>query len=278
MGPKLLPELLSRPATVCAESISARGRERTWRPGHSGGSEHVAPSIASHRESRLLTLKRSDHFILCYVTDRRGLETAAGDHPETALMHCVEEAAHAGVDWIQIREKDLSARHLADLTRGAIRASDSALRSGRTRIFVNDRCDVAWAADAAGVHAGENSLPVSALIVAARASGRDFLVGASCHSLEQAIAAMREGADYLFFGPVFATPSKAQFGASQGLEKLADVCAAVSVPVIAIGGITVENARACRESGAAGIAAIRLFQKCGNVREVVAALAAACSG
>jgi len=194
-------------------------------------------------------LKSPDQFILCYVTDRHGLENPPGGNLETALMHSIESAAHAGVDWIQIREKDLPARNLTDLTRGAIRVSSNALTSMRARIFVNDRCDVAWAADAAGVHAGENSLPVPALVAAARASGRgSFLVGASCHSREQAIKAAREGADYLFFGPVFATPSKAQFGAPQGLEKLADVCAAVSIPVIAIGGITVENARACRES------------------------------
>ena len=219
-------------------------------------------------------MKKPDHFILCYVTDRLALETAPSTNLETALMHCIEDAAHAGVDWIQIREKDLPARNLTDVTRGAIRASDKTPRGARTRIFVNDRCDVAWAAEAAGVHAGENSMPVPALIAAARVSGRGLLVGASCHSREQAIKTAREGADYLFFGPVFDTPSKAQFGAAQGLEKLADVCAAVSVPVIAIGGITVENARACREYGAAGVAAIRLFQRGGNIAEIVAALAA----
>ncbi len=86
-------------------------------------------------------------------------------------------------------------------------------------------------------------------------------------------ARLTEGADYVFFGPVFATPSKVPFGAPHGSAKLAEVCRAVSIPVIAIGGITLENARACRDAGAAGIAAIRLFQQNRNVGEIVANLA-----
>jgi len=89
----------------------------------------------------------------------------------------------------------------------------------------------------------------------------DFLVGASCHSLERAVEAAAAGAGYILFGPVFATPSKAAFGPPQGLQKLGEVCRAVSIPVLAIGGITQENAAACIEAGAAGIAAIRLFQE-----------------
>jgi thiamine-phosphate pyrophosphorylase len=132
---------------------------------------------------------------------------------------------------------------------------------------------VAFAAGAHGVHAAETSVPIATLVAAARSSTRtDFLVGASCHSRERAVEAANKGADYLFFGPVFATPSKENFGAPQGLEKLADVCAAVSIPVIAIGGVSVENARACRQAGAAGVAAIRLFQGRDNVAEIAVAL------
>jgi thiamine-phosphate pyrophosphorylase len=94
-----------------------------------------------------------------------------------------------------------------------------------------------------------------------RSTGRkDFLIGVSCHSLEAAREAERGGADYIFFGPVFATPSKAAFGAPQGIERLREVCASVKIPVLAIGGVSVENARSCIEAGAAGFAAIRLFQ------------------
>ncbi|PYU24603.1 MAG: thiamine phosphate synthase [Acidobacteria bacterium] len=216
-----------------------------------------------------------DKFILCYVTDRGSLDIAAGTDREADLAQRIRNAVCAGVHWVQIREKDLPARNLIDLTRSAIRACNNLSTQGAARILVNDRCDVAWAAGAAGVHAGEKSLPVQVLIDARRTSGlTNFLVGASCHSVGGAIAAAEQGADYLFFGPVFATPSKAGFGPPQGLDKLAQVGGAVSIPVIAIGGITLENARACREAGAAGIAAIRLFQQHGDLAKIVASLTA----
>ena len=88
----------------------------------------------------------------------------------------------------------------------------------------------------------------------------DFLVGASCHSLEGTTRAASDGADYVFFGQVFATPSKLAFGEPQGLARLRMVCRATAIPVFAIGGITKENARACIDAGASGLAAIRLFQ------------------
>ena len=203
------------------------------------------------------------------------MDIAEGQDREAALTQRIENAARAGVDWVQIREKDLPARNLMDLTRTAIRACQNLSTRSQARILVNDRCDVAWAAGAAGVHAGEKSLPVRSLIEARHASGlANFLVGASCHSVGGAKNAAEEGADYLLFGPVFATPSKAGFGPPQGLAKLAEACKATSLPVIAIGGITVENARACREGGAAGIAAIRLFQQSGDLAEIVAGLTA----
>jgi thiamine-phosphate pyrophosphorylase len=173
-------------------------------------------------------------------------------------------AAAAGVDWIQIREKDLSGRDCGWLTREALRraAELRPINAAATRILVNDRMDVALSERAAGVHLGENSLPLpkAKWLASARAQARDFLIGVSCHSLEAAKSAACEGADYLFFGPVFATPSKAAFGAPQGLALLAEVCRAVSIPVLAIGGITVENVSACLAAGASGIAAIRLLQ------------------
>ena len=117
------------------------------------------------------------------------------------------------------------------------------------------------------------SLPIRGLVEGRQAARlKDFLIGASCHSLNGAINAAEAGADYVFFGPVFETPSKASFGPAQGPAKLAQVCRVVSIPVIAIGGITLENARVCRESGAAGIAAIRLFQDADAIGEIIAAL------
>lgn len=143
------------------------------------------------------------------------------------------------------------------------------------RILVNDRLDVALAANAAGIHLGEKSLPLEAVVNWRRSSGRtDFQIGVSCHSLNAARPAERGGADYIFFGPVFATPSKAAFGPPQGLERLREVCAAVEIPVLAIGGVNFENARACLDAGAAGVAAIRLFQDAGNADDLAARLRA----
>jgi thiamine-phosphate pyrophosphorylase len=213
--------------------------------------------------------------ILCYVTDRLSLNFTAGQNRETVLTERIETVLRTGVPWVQIREKDLPVRGLMGITRTAVRARGALVKEDQTRILVNDRCDVAWAAGAAGVHVGEESLPIPPLVKARQARGSaEFLVGASCHSAEGAVKAAEEGADYIFFGPIFETPAKARFGAPQGLAKLAQVCEAVPIPVIAIGGITIENAPACRGAGAAGIAAIRLFQEKNDLAEVVASLTA----
>ena len=205
---------------------------------------------------------------LCYVTDRKGLEVSPENQCE-ALVGRMEIAARAGVDWIQLREKDLSGRALAELLREALRRVPAGCR-----IVLNDRLDVACALGAGGVHLGRESLSVEDARRLARGRGatQDFLVGASTHSLAAALSAENAGADYLVFGPVYATPSKAQYGPPQGIERLAEVCHAVSLPVLAIGGITVENARACLEAGAAGIAAIRLFEEASDLPAVVDAL------
>jgi thiamine-phosphate pyrophosphorylase len=212
---------------------------------------------------------------LCYVTDRHSLPSAPTD-PFAAIAQKMEIIASAGIDWVQIREKDLCARDLAALTRQSLRYAAAVLagRSAGPRILVNDRLDVAVAERAGGVHLGESSLPVveAKRLVEARASGADFLVGVSCHSVDAAKVAAGEGADYVFFGPVFATPSKAVFGAPQGIQRLAEVCRSVSVPVLAIGGITLGNAPACLAAGVAGIAAIRLFQDATDPGATVRAL------
>jgi thiamine-phosphate pyrophosphorylase len=124
------------------------------------------------------------------------------------------------------------------------------------------------------VHLGEKSLPLveARRIVESRSESKDFLIGVSCHSLEAVRAAASGGADYLFFGPVFASPSKAAFGAPQGLERLAEVCGAVFIPVLAIGGITLSNAEDCFAAGASGIAAIRLFQDARDISSLVHSL------
>lgn len=194
--------------------------------------------------------------LLCYVTDRRSL-AGSPDLAGKILLQKIEQAAKAGVDWIQIREKDLSGRKLAQL------ANDAILRAGNgSSVLVNDRLDVACTVGAAGVHLAENSLPPSEArkLVSRDAAWADFLVGVSAHSLEGAIEAQQAGADYVIFGPMYSTPSKAGFGEPQGVWRLQEICGRLTIPVLAIGGITLENAGECVAAGAAGIAAIRLFQ------------------
>jgi thiamine-phosphate pyrophosphorylase len=170
------------------------------------------------------------------------------------------------VDWIQLREKDLSGKQLAGLANEAVR-----IVAGASAILINDRLDVACAVKAAGVHLGEQSLPVKEArrLVTERVAEKSFLVGASVHSLKTAQQAEQAGASYVIFGPVFATPSKAAFGEPQGLERLREICGQLKIPVLAIGGITLENARDCLDAGAGGIAAIRLFQEASDLPTVV---------
>jgi thiamine-phosphate pyrophosphorylase len=168
----------------------------------------------------------------------------------------IRAAAAAGVDWVQIREKDLSGRELQVLAREAVAGCGSA------RVIVNDRLDVALAAGAAGVHLGRESLSVRDVVGWCRSgnAAAEFLIGVSCHSMEEAREAEGAGANYIFFGPVFNTPSKRGMGEPQSVARLGEICRGVAIPVVAIGGITEENARECIRAGAAGIAAIRMFQ------------------
>ena len=232
-----------------------------------------------------MLLPKASSPIFCYVTDRASLgacgsreippelrEIVSPDDPLAPLQASIAAAAAAGVHWIQLREKDLPANEIARLTRAALSgrrlAKSEAANSApsQPRIFVNDRLDVAIAERAGGVHLGEHALPVAEaqrLLQSLPDENRpaDFLTGASCHSLRSAQAAADAGADYIFFGPVFPTPLKRVYGPAQGLRLLAEICRAVRIPVLAIGGINAQNAAACVAAGAAGVAAIRLFQQ-----------------
>ncbi len=199
-------------------------------------------------------------FTLCYITDRKALE------PEGSLPR-IEAAIRAGVDLIQIREKDLATRALLAIVEPAVKAAQGT----SSRIIVNDRLDVALAFGAAGVHLGGQSLSAEAV---RRIVAKDFLVGVSCHSLEEALGAEAAAADYIVLGPIYATPSKLQYGPPLGLEKLREVAAKVRIPVLALGGITVERAGACRQAGAAGVAGISIFQACPSLEERVGELRA----
>ncbi len=207
--------------------------------------------------------------ILCYVTDRRSLPLATSADAHHMLLKSVERAGAAGADWIQLREKDYTGREWRGLVCEAVRRVSQT--KAPTRIIVNDRADVALACGAGGVHLSENGIPVADAcrlrveFFAERDASPDFLIGVSCHSLGSALGAARGGADYIYFSPIFHTPSKANYGPPQGLDRLARVCSAVEVPVIAIGGVSRENAASCFAAGASGIAAIRLFQENDNL-------------
>ena len=193
--------------------------------------------------------------IVCYVTDRKSL--AEGDNGADVIGR-IRATIAAGVDWVQIREKVLSGRELLGLVREAVAAGGSA------RVIVNDRLDMALAAGAAGVHLGRESLGARDVVRWCKSSGgnapADFLVGVSCHSLADAREAESAGAAYIFFGPVFDTPSKRGMGEPQGVARLEEICRSVAIRVLAIGGVNEQNAGDCIRAGAAGIAAIRLFQ------------------
>jgi thiamine-phosphate pyrophosphorylase len=179
---------------------------------------------------------------LTLVTDRRRL--AGGDVAALAAA-----AARAGVDLVQVREKDLPDGELARLVRAVV----GAVAGTRARVLVNGRPDVAELAGAHGVQLPEEGLPTAEV---KRCFPR-LIVGASRHSLDGARAAEAEGADFVLLGPIFPTPGKEQ--APLGLAALAEVVRALRVPVHAIGGIAAGNAAAARAAGAGGLAAIRPF-------------------
>lgn len=205
--------------------------------------------------------------LLYYITDRHALLARTGEGgPPNDLLTVIEQAIAAGVDLIQIRERELPTRPLLSLVEAAVtRAHDTP-----SRILVNDRLDVALAAGAQGLHLPTHGFPVAEV----RGRYPDLLLGASCHNLEELRQAEQGGADFAVFGPVFETASKMAYGPPLGLEKLAEAVQAVRIPVLALGGINLANAADCLRAGAAGLAAISLFQNATNLPETVGHLRA----
>jgi thiamine-phosphate pyrophosphorylase len=181
------------------------------------------------------------------------------------VVEVVRAALRGGAPAIQLRMKDAPAREMADVAR-ALRAET---RAAGALLFINDRVDVALAVGADGAHVGQDDLPADQ----ARALGPPgFLIGVSAETTELARQAQADGADYVGVGPVYATGSKADAGDAVGTERMAEVAAAVRIPVVGIGGITVPNAPPIFEAGGAGIAVISAVMRADDPEAAVRAL------
>jgi thiamine-phosphate pyrophosphorylase len=198
-----------------------------------------------------------------YITDRKQL---AGDSVRqiTVLKERVRAAFSAGIDYVQIREKDMPARELA----GLVQALAELPEKRNCRLLVNDRLDIARSCGADGVHLPADSLPPSDV---RRFVGNNFIIGVSCHNTEEVKRAGASGADYVLVAPVFDTASKPGMK-PMGLAALGDICRDSPVPVLALGGVSTDNALSCVQAGCKGVAGIRLFQQHADLQELVQSL------
>lgn len=201
--------------------------------------------------------------IVCVVTRARG---ASGSPERTALLSRLTAAADAGASFIQVREKHLDDRQLLAFLEELL----AAVRGTGCRVLLNDRIDIAIAAGAHGVHLKSDGVGVQDVRTIVPAG---FIVGRSVHSEREAVETENAGGcDYAFFGTVFPSPSKADDHPIAGVDALRQVCASVSLPVVAIGGITPPRAAEAARAGAAGVAAITLFTEAADIRQAVLAL------
>lgn len=207
--------------------------------------------------------------LLYYITDRTPLGPTEPER-RSALLRKISEAAHAGVDFIQLREKDLPSGEQQKIAHEAA-ALVRELSRGRTRLLINSRSDIALAAGAAGVHLRSHDVSADTIQAIWRRAhaAQPPLIAISCHT-DTEVRTVAGKADFAVFSPVF--QDKNPTPVLNGLRRLAAACA-FRIPVLALGGVTLENAARCRDAGAAGVAGIRLFQE-GDLTHTVAELRA----
>ncbi len=204
-------------------------------------------ALANRRELRIT-------FNLYLITDRKLFTSGE------LMFTRVEDALKAGVKAVQLREKDLPIRILLNMAyemRELTRKYDALL-------FINDRVDITMSVGADGVHLGHSSIPVHAV---RKIVGEEFLIGASAHTMDEAVAAEKEGADFITFGPIYRTASKLKYGEPVGVKALRNVRSEMSIPVFGIGGIKPVNVKEVLSSGAFGVAVISGVLGVADVRD-----------
>ena len=206
--------------------------------------------------------------VLCYITDRRQFPGSESVRRERLLAK-IEEATRAGIDYIQLREKDLPAHDLEALaTEAMMRVQGAGVKTEKgklqTCLLINSRSDIALAIGAEGIHLPSDDVPPAEVrrvwdLSAGSVAGRRPIVAVSCHSVAEVERARDQGADYVVVAPIF-EKREAPDTKALGVKTLKEACRC-GIPVLALGGVNLDNAEACLAAGAAGIAAIRLFQE-----------------
>lgn len=207
-------------------------------------------------------------FNLYLITDRKQTlrkGQGSGVNGQGRLIDVVEDALKGGVKAVQLREKDLSGRELFELARDLRKLT----RRYNTKLFINDRVDIAMAVNADGVHLGQTSFSPEDVRKILRitpdrnirgqahnAHALRLFIGVSTHSLKEALKAEKQGADLITFGPVFYTKSKAKYGKPLGIEKLQEVVQKIKIPIFAIGGIKLKNVKEVMSAGVHGVSMI----------------------
>ena len=180
------------------------------------------------------------------------------------MLHIAKKAAESGVDIIQLRAKNLSARDFISVASKLKRH----LLKYRLPLIVNDRLDIARISGADGIHLGQDDIPIA---LAQRLIGKHAIIGISCHSQAQSFRAQREGADYISIGPIFFTPTKPAYR-PVGLGLLRRINVKITIPFFAIGGINLLNLKSVLDAGASRIAVVREICQARNIPDKISEL------